>query len=112
MKSLSDMKEDAKSDDTLLDDKSPLIECSPPFQNGRSSFDNFAMATDSDSLERTDVEDGGSDRNASLVDSTSSITSQEVADSRASNSDDQSGRHEDGEEGRKRRPKLRIVSRE
>ena len=112
---------------TLLDgDRSPLLETSTNsddflsanssalVQNGqgRSSFDNLGLVEDTDSQERTDVEDEEDRRSSSVRDS---IASSEgggvggISDSKASISDDQ-GSGDDVGLGGRRKPKLRIVS--
>ena len=90
------------------------------FQNGnsgRSSFDNLGL--DTDSQERTDIEDGDDDRRSGSVRDSIASSSEgggvmggvSGSDSKASISDDPgSGRDEDGGLAARRKPKLRIVS--
>ncbi|KAK2159483.1 hypothetical protein LSH36_152g04039 [Paralvinella palmiformis] len=92
MKALSSTKESPSKSDALVNDKSPLIEKDSPFGSGKTSFDNVAMVTDTDSQSTTDRE--GS------VGPASSFTSQEVADDKQT--DDQP------KEEKKKKHKLKL----
>ena len=104
MKALSETRDD-KAETSLLDDKSPLLERSPTFTNGNTSFTNIAMAAESDSVE-TDTETESEHRGSgfdlgSLQSSDQGETSQAMDSSlpwtRASPEE-------------KKKPKLKLVS--
>ena len=93
MKALSSTKESPSKSDTLVNDKSPLIEKDSPFGSGKTSFDNVAMMTDTDSQSTTDRE--GS------VAPAASLTPQEVGDMRQMD--------EQPREEKKKKHKLKLV---
>ena len=125
MKALGDPKPTEKPSDSLLDEKSPLIETSSPsFGINRSTFDNVALATEEDLCDeeeeeqpRLDVDEEEAGMGSCLKDSgivETSFASLEISDysklSEDSPSSSTSGRVKEEEEVKRRRPKLKLVS--